>query len=577
MINKNNLLKFLIMSKKFYLPALVLAAIVSFSSCAKLKPLAEENVKVNPNPLETVAGEVPATIDITIPAKWFVKKGEVTVTPVLRYEGGEVQGTPCTFQGEKAKGNATYVVPRKQGGNYQMKSTFKYAPAMKKSELYLVFDAKVKKKVKKLPDLKIADGVIATSEWANIANSTPAIGADKYGDVSITHSANIMFLIEQALVRGNQLNSKEMKEWNDILKDAYAQAQAGTQKVDVEILAYASPDGPLDLNTRLSQDREKNANKELDKQMKKDKIDLPINAKYTAEDWAGFKELVEKSNMQDKDLILRVLSTYSDSEQRETKIKEMSAVFTYLADEILPQLRRAKLNANVVVLKKPDAEVKSLAAGNPQSMTVEELLYAATLTNVLSEKAAIYKKAMDLFPDDYRGFNNAGMVAYQEGKFSEAETLFKKAAQINASAPEVNVNLGLIAYMNNDKSSAQQYFGKGSGYALDEALGLSSTDDGEYAKAVSKYGQTATNNAAVAQILAKDYNKAQATLSAVPNPDAVTAYLKAVVAARTNNQSGVISNLKEAIQINSAMKKEAAIDLEFAKYFSNEDFQNLVK
>ena len=563
------------MNKKFYLPIMILAAIVSFSSCAKLKPLAEDNIKVNPNPLEAVGGQVPVAINATIPAKWFAKKAEVTVTPVLKYQGGEAKGTSYTFQGEKVKGNNP-AVPYKEGGNLSMKSSFKYVPEMKKSELYLVFEAKIGKKTVKLPDLKVADGVVATSELATAENSTPAIAPDKFQRITKdAHAANIMYLINQSLVRNNQMSSKEMSGWNEILKEAYS---APNKNVDIEVQAYASPDGPTNFNTKLSQDREKSANKELGKKLKKDKLDVDVTTRYTAEDWAGFKELVEKSNMQDKDLILRVLSMYSDSEQRDAELHKMSSVFTYLAEEILPQLRRSKLTANIEIIGKSDEEIKSLAASNARELNVEELLYAATLTSVLSEKAVIYGKAMDIYPNEFRGFNNAGMIKFQQGDLSGAESLFKQAAQKNSSAPEVNMNLGLIALTKDDKAGAEQYFGKAAGTPeLGEALGILYIENGDYAKAANSFGAAKTNNAAIAQILAKDYNKAQATLSGIAAPDALTSYLKAIVAARTNNQSGVISNLKDAIQKDASFKKEAAIDLEFAKFFANSEFASLVK
>ena len=561
------------MNKKFYLPILILAAIVSFSSCAKLKPLAEENIKVNPNPLEAIGGQVPVTINATVPAKWFAKKAVVTVTPVLRYEGGEAAGTSYTFQGEKVKGNNP-AVPYKEGGNLSMSSSFKYVPAMKKSELYLVFEAKVGKKTVKLPDLKIADGVIATSELAGY--STPAIAPDKFQRIiKDAHAANIMYLINQSLVRNNQLNSQDMKEWNNILKSAY---NAPNQNVDIEVQAYASPDGPTNFNARLSQDREKSASTALNKNLKKEKLGVDVTARYTAEDWAGFKELVEKSTMQDKDLVLRVLSMYSDSEQREAELQKMSAVFTYLADEILPQLRRSKLVANVETIGKSDEEIKSLAASNPKALNVEELLYSATLTNSLVEKAAIYNKAMEIYPNDFRGFNNAGTIKYQQGDIDGANALFNQAAQKNSASSEVSMNLGLIALKSENKPSAEQYFGKAAGTPeLGEALGLLYLENGDYAKAASSFGSAKTNSAAVAQILAKDYNKAQATLNGVEAPDAITSYLKAIVAARTNNQSGVISNLKDAIQKDASLKAEASKDLEFAKFFGNSEFASLVK
>ena len=563
------------MNKKFLLPFFLLAAILAFSSCSnKLKPLAEEYIKAEPQPLEAIGGKVPVTINATIPAKWFNKKAVVTITPVLRYQGGEAWGTAYTYQGEKVKGN-NQVIPYKEGANVTMKSSFTYKPEMKKSELFLTFDAKIKNKTVKLPDVKIGEGVLATSALADAATANAAIAADKFQRIiKEAHDASIMFLIQQAELRSKELKKDEISDWKDLVKNA---DEAPNQNVAIEIQAYASPDGGVELNPGLAERREKNTDKYLAKELKKMKVDVPVDAKYTAQDWEGFQELVSKSNIQDKDLVLRVLSMYSDPEQREQEIKNISSVFSTLADEILPQLRRSRLVANIEIIGKSDDEISALAKNDPKALNVEEILYAATLTNNDAEKTAIYNKASELYPNDYRTWNNVGMMAFRAGDLAKAEQMFNKANSVKNN-PEANMNLGLIALTKGDQAKAQQLFGSASGVAeLSEALGVLYLEQGEWAKAANSFGSVKSNNAALAQILTKDYNKASQTLNAVPNPDAITSYLKAIVAARTNDANGVVSNLKAAIAKDGSLKKEAAIDLEFAKYATNSDFAALVK
>jgi Flp pilus assembly protein TadD, contains TPR repeats len=563
------------MNKKIFLPILALVAIFAFSSCSgKLNPLSEQYIKAEPQPLEAVGGEVPVTISATFPAKWFNKNAVVKITPVLRYATGETWGTSYTFQGEKVKAN-NQVVNYTSGGNATMRSKFNYIPAMKKSELYLTFEAKIKNKTIKLPDVKIADGVISTSALADAATNNPAIGADKFQRIiKEAYNENIMFLIQQAELRSSELNKSGLTEWKNLVDNAN---QAPNQNVSIEISAYASPDGGFKLNDALAERREGNTQKYLSNELKKRNVVVPIDANYTAQDWEGFRELVSKSNLQDKELVIRVLSMYTDAAEREREIKNISTVFKSLADEILPQLRRSRLTANIEIIGKSDDEITNLAKSSAGSLTVEELLYAATLTNNESEKETIYTKASTLFPNDYRPWNNIGMQRFRAGDFAKAEEMFNKSNSVKSNS-EANINLGLLALLKNDKNKAQQLFGSASDVPeLGEALGLLYLSQGDYAKAVSSFAGTKSNNAALAQILTKDYSAAAQTLNQVKTPTAITDYLKAIVAARTNDSSGVVSNLKTAISKDRALAKEASNDIEFVKFMNNSAFTDLLK
>jgi len=566
------------MNKRIIMPVLLsLVMGVFFAACSSgLKPLTANYVKSDPQPLEMIAGKVPVTINATFPPQWFSKNATLVVTPVLRYNGGEAWGTSYTFQGEKVAGNGQ-VIPQKTGGNATMTSTFDYIPAMQSSELYLTFSAKIGKKEVALPEIKIGDGVLATAALLNAGSEAPVTASDKFQRIiKQAYDADIMFLIQQAELRASELKKSDIADWNNTVANA---SQDPNQKVNVEISAYASPDGGYKLNNKLAEQREQNTNKYLAQTMKKAKIDVPpVSANYTAQDWDGFKELVEKSNIQDKQLILSVLSMYTDSEQREKEIKNISSVFSVLADEILPQLRRSRLTANIDIIGKSDDQLTQLATSDPKSLTVEELLYAATLVNTNAAKEAIYQKATELYPTDFRAFNNLGAFDFKDGKIADAEANFNKALALSPSAPETNMNLGLVSLIKGDAAKAQQFFGKSSGMSeLSNAVGLLAAQNGNYAQAVSSFGSTASNNAALAQILTKDYSKAQTTLNAVPAPDATTSYLKAIVAARTNNLNDVVSNLSQAVKQDPSLAKKASTDLEFVKYITDPTFLSVIK
>ena len=563
------------MTKKLYLPLLMAMVVALFSSCKKMGELSADYFTVTPQVLEAVAGKVPVTINGKFPEKYFKKKAVVEVTPVLRWEGGEAKGQPMTFQGEKVEGN-DQTISYKMGGSYTMKTTFDYVPEMAKSELYLEFAAKVGKKEVTIPAVKIADGVISTSELVNntLNNANTALGEDAFQRViKEKHEANIMFLIQQANIRSSEL--KKAEAFNDEVANVNG---SSNKKIDnIEISAYASPDGGVKLNTTLAENREDNTAKLIEKNLKKAEVEAAVNSKYTAQDWEGFQELVSKSNIQDKELILRVLSMYQDPAQREQEIKNLSSVYQTLAEEILPQLRRSRLTLNYEIIGKSDEELSQLASSNPSQLTLEELLYAATLTDDAAKQEAIYAQAAKQFPNDYRAYNNLGKLAYQAGNFDKAESYLKKAESIK-SAPEVNLNLGLVALKKGDTAAAEVYFGKAAGTKeLNQSLGNLYIIQGQYEKAVNSFGDAKTNSAALAQILAKDYNKAKNTLDNVEHPDAYTDYLKAVLGARTNNSDLVIRSLKSAVAKDASLGKKAATDLEFVKFFTNSEFMSIAK
>lgn len=566
------------MNRKSNLLSLLLAVTVVLfaTSCSsKLKPLSQSNFNVNPSPLETVGKQVPVTVNGTFPEKWFNKKATLTITPVLKFGDKELVGTPFSFQGEKIAGN-NVTISNSNGGNFTLTSNFPYDPEMLSSELYLRFDGKVKKKVAKLPDLKVADGVVATSALADAKSSTPSVAPDKFQRIiKEAQEASILFVIEQAKLRKSELDKEDLSAWKSRVEQAFNDPR---QNLSLEVSAYASPDGAVSLNDKLAAQREKNTSSFLTKELKSKNIDTEVFAHYTAEDWDGFRQLVSASNIQDKQLILRVLEMYTDSETREKEIKNISYVFEDLAKTILPQLRRSRLIANIEIVGKSDEEIMAAFNSNPKELSVEELLYGSTLTKDNKVKEKIFQYVTNNFANDYRGWNNLGTLYFKQGDFAKAKQAFDRAAQVNASAPEVNMNKALLAILDNDLQNAKVLLGRSAGAAgLDEAMGVLNIIEGNYNQAVGAYANNKTNNAGLAQLLVRDYNKAKQTLEAVDAPDATTAYLLAIIASRTNNFNDVAANLRTAISRDKSFAVKAAKDLEFAKYRTNQDFLSIVK
>lgn len=546
-----------------------MAAVAALTSCKKLGELSADNFTVTPTPLEAVAGQVGATIDGKFPEKYMKKKAVVTVTPVLKYEGGEAKGQSATFQGEKVQGN-DQTIAYKAGGTYTMKSVFDFVPAMLQSDLYLQFDAKVGKKTVTVPEVKVGYGVVATSQLLKntLASAKPSQSVDAYQRIiAEKQEANIKFLIQQAKLRDSELNSENMQAFVAMMKQINDEKETKALK-NIEISAYASPDGSLDLNTKLAEQRQDNSEKYIQKQLKSNEMTAEVDTKYTAEDWDGFQELVSQSNIQDKDVILRVLSMYKDPEEREAQIKNMSAVFSELAETILPELRRARLTMNYEIIGRSDEQIVAQFNSDASKLSVEELLYGANLSTV-SNKEAWYEKTSQLYPNDYRAYNNLGMLAYQKGDLSAAENYFNKAKSLKADAGEVNANLALIELSKGNVSGAETYAGKAAGAeGFNEVSAALNIAKGSYQQAASAANGVKSNTAALAQILNKDYAGAKSTLESVANKDAYTSYLLAVVAARTNDAAGVSTNLKDAVSKDSSLKDRAVKDLEFANFKS---------
>ncbi|MBR6033003.1 MAG: hypothetical protein IKP36_13775 [Bacteroidaceae bacterium] len=554
-------------STKFILVAASSAIVLS--SCSKLGKLSSDNFTVTPTPLEAIGGEVPATINGTFPVKYMKKKAVVTVTPVLKYEGGEAAGQSATFQGEKVEGNGT-TIQYKAGGVYTMKTNFAFNEGMLKSDLYARFDAKLGDKTVSIPDVKIGYGVLATSQLLSRCSINGATAPDAYQRIiAQKQEANIKFLINQANLRASELSTVSIKDLGKILREINDNEETRALQ-NIEVSAYASPDGKYDLNEKLAEKRQDVSANYLKDELKKIQMNADVDTKFTAEDWDGFQELISKSNLQDKDVILRVLSMYKDPEEREEQIRNMSEVFTDIKESILPELRRARLIVNYEIIGRSDSQILDQFNQDPSKLSVEELVYGA---NKLVTDPATRKQWNETiarqYPSDYRALNNLAQQAIANGQPELAQTYLKQASSINKNAPEVNTNLALLALKNGDVASAESYLAKGSGSdTFKEVMGNLNIAKGNYTQAASDMAGVKSNSAALAQILAKDYNSAKTTLGSIKNADATTSYLQAILAARTGDASTLATALASAIRQDPSLAQRAANDIEFTKYES---------
>ncbi len=576
------------------LASVALAAVVlsGCSSLQKMKKNADEiNFKVTPEILEAHAGNVDVAIDGRFPSDYFNKKVTLVATPVLKYEGGETAFEPVTVQGEKVDDN-NKVISYSNGGNFNYKDAVKFNDDMRLSDLEIHITASKGTKSLDFDPIKVADGVIATSSMV-INYPSPIIGVqreknttgiydpniDKFQRiVPDQYTADIHYIINSAVLRNSELKAEDIAKLKEYTKDAF-DAERKELK-GIEVSAYASPDGELDWNTKLSEKREGTSSKYVADQLKKEKIEAELKSKFTPEDWDGFKEMMEKSNIQDKELILRVLSMYSDPEVREREIKNLSQAFTAVADEILPKLRRAKITASVDLIGKTDEEIAALADSDPASLNPAELLYAATLTTDKNKQLMIYGSMSDVYPKDWRGYNNQGMVLTQLGRFADAKPLLEKAEKLNNNEPIIKNNLGAIALVEGDLAKAEELFGAASG-AGDEVnynLGIVAIKKGEYDKAVKLFGGSDSPNVGLAKILAGDNNGALKSLENCTWEGCyMKEYFKAVVGARTAKENLMYESLEAAVKIKPELKAKIATDMEFAKYFAEPKFKAIVE
>ncbi len=537
-------------------------------SCSgKMGALSSDYFTVTPNPLESQAGKVPASIVGSFPEKYMKKNAVVTVVPELRYGNGEsTQGEGATFQGEKVTGN-DQTISYRLGGRYTMKTNFTYLPEMQKSEMYLTFKARVGKKNVNIPAVKVADGVLATSELykKTILSDGGCLAPDSFQRITQQkQEANIKFLVNQANIRKSELQSNSVKDFVEMLKKINADKERLNIQ-NVEIQAYASPEGGYDFNNKLSAKRQDVTEGYVNEQLKATKVDAGIDAHYTAQDWEGFRQLVAVSNIQDKDVIIRVLEMYKDPEEREKQIRNMSAGFQELTQGILPELRRSRMIINYETIGRSDEEILKQYNSDPSALNVEELLYAATLVETNAEKTAIYKKTASLYKKDARAVNNLASMAMLDGDTDAAGKYISQAIAIDPKQAQAYANRGLLKLVEGDVNAAETDIAKASTLGdVRYAQGALDIAKGNYKNAESNFKGESTNSAALAQILNKNYAQAVGTLDEAANKNAVNTYLHAIAAARRENKYAAKSYLKEALEQDPSLESYAANDYELA-------------
>ncbi|MCG8412247.1 MAG: hypothetical protein MI739_13295 [Bacteroidales bacterium] len=567
-----------------YLASFFFAAVI-LSSCGGLDKMKEEasnlQYNVTPKVLEMHGGKVKYEIKGDIPAEWFNKKAIVEFTPVYKYDGGEEILPSKTLQGESVEAN-NKAVAFETGGSIEFTGEFDYTEAMRMGELEMRGKATIKDKAIDLVSMKLADGIISTPLLVMVDPMPIAFKDNFKRIVAEEKEADIHYLIQRANIRNKELRSEDIVALKKFIK--MANKEDNKKFKGIEISAYASPDGPEKLNTRLSEQRKKSADRYLAKVIGRTKVSKKdaktlYNLKSTAEDWDGFKKLVEASSIADKDLILRVLSMYSDPVVREKEIKNISATYKTLADDILPQLRRSEIKVIVDKIGYTDEEISEMANNTPESLNLLELLHAAAIAQGLDAKATIYKKATMQFPKSFEAFNNYAYVNILMGNLADAKAALEKANELKEGDAIITNNLGVIALLEGDKETAQAKFlnATDAGNAVDYNLGIIKIMDGEYEAAVNYFQNHKTFNTALAMLLAGKNDSANKTIDVVEKDDAKNFYLKAVINARIGDETAILNNLKVAIEKDADLKQMAKTDLEFRNYFENETFKSIVE
>ena len=560
--------------------ALFVLAVLILSSCGGLNKMrntaTDVRYNVTPEVLEAHAGEVEVTIRGTYPEKYFHKKAIVEVTPVITYAGGETSLKSITLQGESVRDNNQVI--SFGGGSFSYTDKVPFSDGMRVSELVVRVNAQLGNSELSFDPIKIADGVIATSTLV-VNDPKPLMVGDKFQRIiPETKEAALFYVINRADVRQSELRSDRLASLREYLANAVED-----ERIDVKsagINAFASPDGPIDFNDRLSEQRKETSDRVLTSELNRVKLEKTgnfYNARALGEDWEGFKELMEESSIRDKELILRVLSMYSDPQVREREIKNISAAYTEIADRILPQLRRSVMAINVDLIGYSDDEFRQVYNSDPSKLNLEEMLYTATLYTDLSTKYQIYQRTSQRFPKCFRAFNSMGIVLVQLDNVAAAKDAFLKAQSLNNNDVIKN-NLGAVALHEGNVDQAEEYFASVASATSETNynMGIVAIQKAEYAKASNLFGNMPELNNALSKMLQNNNDDALRILNNIQSPGAMAYYLRAIIGARKQDSSMAMDNLKTAVARDASLKEHAKTNMEFGRYFRDPAFTSVV-
>ena len=570
---------------KFHFFGFAVIAAMGLASCSGLGKMAKKEATVQytvtPNPLEMHGDSVAVSVTVKYPAKYFAKKASLTITP----QCGDHKFKAVTLLGEKAEGTGTKIA-YKTGGSYTYTDKVAYTPDMKDADLKLNATGQVKKKTKDMPSRVSGHGTIITPYLLK-NDDKPIIGKDQFQKtVPATANGETHFVISTTTyIPKKDMKGADMQPVNDFMKAHHADPNMEIKNISIS--SYASPDGESDRNAKLADDRYTKSMKDMEAMFKDKKdgyqpgtVDGFYVKQVTAEDWPGFQDLVSKSTIKDKDIILSVLSKYPDGDKREQEIKNMSATYLELAKDILPQLRRSVITVNAIKHNRSDERILQLARSTPDSLSVEEILYAATLTTDLNEKLYFYKAGERMYPNDWRTSNDVGCILLMQNKLQDAKTEFAKADKLSPNNPIIMNNQAIVMRWEGDRKDAKAMLdkAKSAGPEVSYNLGLIAVQDGQYTDAVTDFGSNETFNVALAKVLAGDLDGALTTIDkSTEKEDALSYYLKAVIGARKGNKDMLVNNLRSAIEKDPSLKDHAKTDVEFLKYRDDADFKGLIQ